>query len=60
MTTAMSLADFTSNILRALSTVTWVPAGKPILTGACATALGDTVNIVSIVMRPSLMARSVT
>ncbi len=47
----MSLADFTIIILMALSTVTCVPTGKPILTGDCALAFGDTVNIVSGVMR---------
>ncbi len=41
-TTAMSFADFTSSILSALSTVNVVPVGKPILTGSCATALGET------------------
>ena len=30
----MSFADFTIIIFRALSTVTWVPAGKPIFDGA--------------------------
>ena len=33
--TAMSFADFTIIILSALSTVTWVPTGNPILVGAC-------------------------
>ena len=47
----MSLADFTISILSALSTVTWVPTGKPILVGACAVALRETVNSVSKVMR---------
>ena len=37
--TAMSFADFTIIILIALSTVTWVPTGKPILVGSCARAL---------------------
>ena len=45
--TAMSLADFTIIILSALSTVTWVPTGKPILVGDCASALRETVNNVS-------------
>ena len=43
----MSFADFTISIFSALSTVTWVPAGKPIFDGACATALRETVNSVS-------------
>jgi len=55
----MSLADFTIIILIALSTVTWVPTGKPILVGDCATALGETANSVSGVMRWSRMAASV-
>ncbi len=33
MVTAMSFADFTISILRALSTVTVVPTLKPILVG---------------------------
>ena len=37
-TTAMSLADFTSIILSALSTVTWVPGRKPIFDGDCEAA----------------------
>ena len=41
-TTATSFADFTISILSALSTVTVVPALKPILVGACATALRET------------------
>ncbi len=60
MTTAMSLADFTSIIFSALSTVIWVPALKPILDGACATALLETVSRVCGVMRPSRSARNVT
>ena len=56
----MSLADFTSIILSALSTVTWVPGRKPIFDGDCEAAIGDTVNSVSSVMRPSLTALSVT
>ena len=56
----MSLADFTSIIFSALSTVTWVPGRKPILDGDCEAATGDTVNSVSSVMRPSLTAFSVT
>ena len=55
-TTAMSLADFTIIILSALSTVSWVPTGRPILTGACRLALRETVNSVSKVMRLSLTA----
>ena len=47
----MSFADFTIIILSALSTVTWLPAGKPILVGDCMAAFGDTVNSVSDVMR---------
>ncbi len=43
-TTAMSFADFTISILRALSTVTCVPAGKPIFDGCCAAAFGETVS----------------
>ena len=49
--TAMSLADFTIIILSALSTVTWVPIGNPILVGDCALAFFETVNSVSKVMR---------
>ena len=56
----MSFADFTIIILMALSTVTWVPTGKPILVGACMAALRDTVNSVSNVMRWSRIALSVT
>src|SRR4029079_6229259 len=59
METAMSVADFTLNILSALSTVTLVPAAKPILVGCCAAALRDTGSSVLNEMRPSLMARSV-
>ena len=59
-TTAMSLADFTSIIFSALSTVTWVPGRKPILDGDCAAATGDTVSRESSEMRPSLTALSVT
>ena len=55
----MSFADFTISILSALSTVTVVPGGKPILTGDCAAALCDTLSSVSSVIRPSLTARSV-
>ncbi len=55
----MSFADLTISILMALSTVTWVPIGNPILVGDCATALADTVNRLSSVMRPSRTARSV-
>ena len=58
-TTAMSLADFTSIIFSALSTVTWVPGRNPIFEGDCEAATGDTVNSVSSVMRPSLTAFSV-
>ena len=56
----MSFADFTIRIFSALSTVIWVPAGKPILDGACAARLRETVNSVSSVMRWSLTACSVT
>src|SRR5262245_16284959 len=56
----MSFADFTISILSALSTVTWVPAAKPIFTGDCATAFAVTVSGVSRVSRPSLTARKVT
>ena len=55
----MSLADFTIIILSALSTVTWVPTGRPILVGACMLALRETVNSVSKVMRWSLTALKV-
>ena len=58
-TTAMSFADFTIIILSALSTVTVVPALKPIFEGACATALGDTVSSESRVRRLSFTALSV-
>ena len=47
----MSFADFTIIILIALSMVTCVPGGKPILVGDCIAALADTVNSVSAVMR---------
>ena len=40
----MSLAECTISIFSALSTVTCVPGGKPILVGACAAALRETVN----------------
>ena len=56
----MSLADFTIIILSALSTVTCVPTGKPILVGDCAAALRETVNSVSNVMCPCFTACSVT
>ena len=56
----MSLADFTSIIFSALSTVTWVPGLKPILDGDCEAAVGETVSSVSSEMRPSLTALSVT
>ena len=56
----MSFADFTISILSALSTVTRVPGGKPIFTGACAAALAETASGLSRVIRPSLTARSVT
>ena len=56
----MSFADFTISILSALSTVTMVPGGKPILVGAAAAAFAETVSSVSSVSRPSLTARSVT
>jgi len=56
----MSFADFTINILSALSTVTTVPTPKPIFTGDCATAFADTTSGVSRLSRPSLTARSVT
>ncbi len=59
-TTAMSLADFTIIILSALSTVTWVPGGKPILDGDSEAATGDTVSSVSSDRRPSFTAFSVT
>ena len=50
----MSLADFTSIIFSALSTVTWVPGRKPIFDGDCEAATGDTVSSVSSVMRAVL------
>ena len=56
----MSLADLTISILSALSTVTTVPALKPILDGCWATAFADTVSGESSVSRRSLTARSVT
>ena len=59
-TTAMSFADFTISILSALSTVTCVPTGKPILTGCCAAARGRDLEGVSSVSRPCLTACSVT
>src|ERR1700704_4657867 len=59
-TTAMSLADFTSIIASAFSTVTWVPGRKPILEGDCDAATGDTVTMLSSDNRPSLTALSVT
>ena len=55
----MSFADFTIIILMALSTVTCVPGGKPILVGDCMAALADTVNKVSGVMCWSRSAASV-
>ena len=57
--TAMSFAECTISILSALSTVTCVPGGKPILVGDCAEALRETVNNVSIVIRCCLTARNV-
>ena len=60
ITTAMSFADFTISILIALSSVTVVPGGKPILVGAAAAAFADTRSSDSSVMRPSLTARSAT
>ena len=59
-TTAMSLADFTSIILSALSTVTCVPGLKPIFDGDCEAATGETVKSVSSVTLPSFTALSVT
>jgi hypothetical protein len=56
----MSLADFTSIIFSALSTVSWVPGLKPIFDGDCEAATGETVTSVSSEMRPSLTAFSVT
>ena len=58
-TTEMSFADFTIIILSALSTVTVVPALKPIFEGACATALDETVSSESRVRRLSFTALSV-
>ena len=55
-TTAMSLADFTSIIFSALSTVTCVPGRKPIFDGDCEAAVGETVNSVSSVILPSFTA----
>ena len=59
-TTAMSLDERTIIIFSALSTVTSVPTGKPILTGCWAAAAVETLIAVSSAMRPSRMARSVT
>src|SRR5262249_44345517 len=59
-TTAMSLADFTINILSALSTVTTVPTPNPIFTGDCAAAFEETTSGVSRPRRPPLTARKVT
>ena len=59
-TTAMSFADFTINILSALSTVTTVPTANPIFTGDCAAAFAETTSGVSRLIRPSLTARKVT
>ncbi len=56
----MSLADLTMMVLIALSTVIWEPALKPILVGACATALGETVSRVSSDSLPAFTAFSVT
>ncbi len=56
----MSFAECTSSILSALSTVTWVPVLNPILDGACAAALGETVNSVSRVIRRAFTALRVT
>ena len=51
---------FTISILSALSIVTMVPAGKPMLfTGACAAAFAETVSGLSRVSRPSRTARKV-
>ncbi len=57
-TTAMSFDERTIIILRALSTVTSVPTGKPIFTGCCAAAAAETFTAFSSVSRPSLTARS--
>jgi len=55
----MSFADFTIIILTALSTVTCVPTGKPILVGDWMLAFAETVNKVSGVIRWSRIALSV-
>src|SRR3954451_4878986 len=59
-TTAMSLADFTSIILSALSTVTCVPGRNPIFDGDCEAATGETVSVVSSELPPSFTAFRVT
>ena len=56
----MSLAECTISIFSALSTVTCVPGGKPILVGDCAAAVCDTVNKLSSVMWRALIALKVT
>jgi hypothetical protein len=55
----MSFADLTISILSALSTVTVVPTGNPILTGDCAAAVCETAISLSSVILPSLTARKV-
>ena len=52
MVCATSFADLTMMILRALSSVTWVPGRKPILEGGWAAASGETVRSVSMATRP--------
>src|SRR5262249_18927254 len=56
----MSLADFTSIIFNALSTVTRVPGLKPIFDGDWETATGETVRSVSSVILHSLTPFCVT
>ena len=60
ITAAMSFADLTIIIASAFSSVTVVPALKPILVGACEAATGETVSSVSSCMRPSFTAFSAT
>ncbi|MFK4619833.1 hypothetical protein ABIF50_003110 [Bradyrhizobium diazoefficiens] len=59
-TTAMSFADLTIIIFRALSTVSCVPGRNPIFDGDCEAAVGDTVSSVSSVSLPSFTAFNVT
>ena len=58
--TAISLADFTISIFKALSSVTSVPGRKPIFEGAMVVARAETFSGVSSVIRPSRTAFSAT